>query len=254
MPDIYDPRNRNELFLDGVRTGEPDRLPDPRTRIELYLKAIAELTGSVDGKSVKVVAGAIRNIGSGWTFIENATHGPIGVDSVSVSGGRIIIKFNFEASKVVSFIIVPDETFASLYTVGASVDTDKANVEVYSAPRTIGGYISYNGSSWDTSLSDFTGGTWVYNCVRLSHESFAGYPAASRYMISVAGRDCVAIASGSDSDYVDVKFLDSSNNIKTTQDTNMKAYVTRTIPPVLLDASTITAGNGNFWFYGIMEI
>lgn len=41
MPDIYDPRDRREIFLNGVRAGDASGLPDPQTRDELYLAAIA---------------------------------------------------------------------------------------------------------------------------------------------------------------------------------------------------------------------
>lgn len=40
MPDIYDPRDRRELFLRGLLDGDGD-LPDPETREELFLAAIA---------------------------------------------------------------------------------------------------------------------------------------------------------------------------------------------------------------------
>lgn len=42
MPEeIYDPRERLEIFLNAIRTGNVDDLPDPQTREEMYLAAIA---------------------------------------------------------------------------------------------------------------------------------------------------------------------------------------------------------------------
>ncbi len=42
MPEeIYDPRERLEIFLNAVRTGDVEGLPDPQTREEMYLAAIA---------------------------------------------------------------------------------------------------------------------------------------------------------------------------------------------------------------------
>lgn len=41
MPDIYDPRDRREIFLNGIKAGDTSGLPDPQTREELYLAAIA---------------------------------------------------------------------------------------------------------------------------------------------------------------------------------------------------------------------
>ena len=39
--EIYDPRERLEIFLNAVRTGDVEDLPDPQTREEMYLAAIA---------------------------------------------------------------------------------------------------------------------------------------------------------------------------------------------------------------------
>ncbi len=41
MPDIYDPRDRREIFLNGIKAGDTSGLPDPQTREEVYLAAIA---------------------------------------------------------------------------------------------------------------------------------------------------------------------------------------------------------------------
>lgn len=42
MANELDPRTRKEVFLAGMLYGDPDDLPDPNTRDELYMKAIAE--------------------------------------------------------------------------------------------------------------------------------------------------------------------------------------------------------------------
>ena len=41
MPDIYDPRDRREIVLNGIKAGDASGLPDPQTREEMYLAAIA---------------------------------------------------------------------------------------------------------------------------------------------------------------------------------------------------------------------
>lgn len=41
MPDIYDPRTRDEIFLNALKTGDISELPEPATREELFLSAIA---------------------------------------------------------------------------------------------------------------------------------------------------------------------------------------------------------------------
>ena len=42
MPDIYDPRDRFEIFLKAIKDCDASTLPDPETREEIFLKAIAE--------------------------------------------------------------------------------------------------------------------------------------------------------------------------------------------------------------------
>ena len=42
MAGELDPRTRKEVFLSGMLYGDPEDLPDPETRDELFMKAIAE--------------------------------------------------------------------------------------------------------------------------------------------------------------------------------------------------------------------
>ena len=90
-------------------------------------------TPKINAKDIsRMVAGAIRNEGSGWEFIDNSGHTPLNCSSVSVNGnGEIEIGFSFTATKVISFVIATDETFAQTYTIGASVGLNKATCSVY---------------------------------------------------------------------------------------------------------------------------
>lgn len=43
MPDdIYNPRDRFEIFLKAIKDADASDLPEPETREEIFLKAIAE--------------------------------------------------------------------------------------------------------------------------------------------------------------------------------------------------------------------
>ena len=43
MPDdIFNPRDRFEIFLKAIKDADASNLPEPETREEIYLKAIAE--------------------------------------------------------------------------------------------------------------------------------------------------------------------------------------------------------------------
>ena len=52
--EIYDPRERLEIFLNAVRTGDVEGLPDPQTREEMYLAAIAAKSGLPDTADASV--------------------------------------------------------------------------------------------------------------------------------------------------------------------------------------------------------
>lgn len=52
--EIYDPRERLEIFLNAVRTGDVESLPDPQTREEMYLAAIAAKSALPDPTDASV--------------------------------------------------------------------------------------------------------------------------------------------------------------------------------------------------------
>jgi len=59
-----------------------------------------------------VVAGVIRNTGTGWEAITSDGHSAIGIARVRQDDKSIIIEYDFRASRVVTFIVTPDETYA----------------------------------------------------------------------------------------------------------------------------------------------
>lgn len=120
---------------------------------EIY--AYVESTPVVSVLSQKTVAGAIRNVGNGWAFINDANHSPQNLSAISVnSSGDIVVNYSFTASKVVSLVVTPDETFASLYSVGASVGLSTATISVYSLST---------GQKVDAStISSANGNFWIY--------------------------------------------------------------------------------------------
>lgn len=61
MADIYDPRERREVFLNAIRTGDTNDLPDPENREELFLSAIAGNAGLPEGVSYTTTAPTAAN-------------------------------------------------------------------------------------------------------------------------------------------------------------------------------------------------
>ena len=82
----------------------------------------------------RIVAGPIRNTGSGWQAIVNTTHSPTGIGTMSTSGTTITMRYSFRATKIVSFVVTPDETLAKAGVFsGASVDVDAARITIADA-------------------------------------------------------------------------------------------------------------------------
>lgn len=93
------------------------------------LKFSKDLSGSLfgnDGKEYKVISGVIRNTGSGWQYIDDSGHSPVGFNGISTNvDGTITLNHDVGGSKVVSLLAVPDETYTQYGLVcGASVGVD----------------------------------------------------------------------------------------------------------------------------------
>lgn len=83
-----------------------------------------------------VVAGAIRvNADEEWHVIEDATHRPQGIASVTSDGSTVTVHFERDASAVITFVATPDETLvAEGIELGASVGTDHAVITLSEMP------------------------------------------------------------------------------------------------------------------------
>lgn len=117
----------------------------------------------LQGKKVQMVAGVIRNDGTGWKFIQDTGHEPL--NGVSVTHDTSMITVNFPTGyKVISFVTNMDETYTRQgYICGASVTTSSAKIQarkvypekITSVIRNISGtWSSTNASvgvSWDST-------------------------------------------------------------------------------------------------------
>lgn len=101
------------------------------------------------------VAGTLRNTGSGWFVLSDTDHEPIGVASVSNDTSKITVTLDFTASKVISFVATPDETYAgaSIGSIGSSVGLTSIDIYLKDA----------SGSAVDPStLTNASGNIWFY--------------------------------------------------------------------------------------------
>lgn len=215
---------------------------------------------SATGKDLRVVAGVIRNAGSPdyWQPISDTPHAPVNVDSVLTTNEQITIDYStLGATKVVSFIIVPDEALAKIGIVaGASVGLTSTIVQL-TQTRPYADYVSYNGSAWVSANGVFT----------LSYNSTTGsltcthplIPTASGtdiYDVSIAGRgDLIASSNGASETAALVRWHSYSGTLQTTAATTQKAFVSHgasgPLDPQRLD--TTSHPGSNLWFIGLFE-
>lgn len=151
-------------------------------------------------KKYKAIACVIRQDtpGSGWYFIDDTNHSPVGVTSVAAdAGGTLTVTYNFTGTKVGTLNITPDEAYAATgLTVGGSVGATSATFTFYvpfearisNLAVAWGNYIdpaTDTGFSVDTSTAS-TDGKVVFVHPAASHADTAG-PAilVEKYMQSV---------------------------------------------------------------------
>jgi hypothetical protein len=203
------------------------------------------------GKKIKVVACVIRNDGTGWKQIIGS-HTPLHLLSVTNDTSKISVHYDFTAKNVISFVACPDEMMsADSYFMGSSVGTSQADISLYQN-KTIGGYISYNGSSWSSSGANDNGisASFSGGILTITHPPVTGVKA------SIVSRDGTYIpclgALGSTT--TQVIFKDYAGATINTQDANMKVYFERSSSANVVDPNTYVNAGGNIWCYGIFEV
>lgn len=87
------------------------------------------------GKKYRAIGCVIRqdSAGSGWYFIDDGNHTPIGVASLAANpSGTLTLLYDFTASVVGTLNVTPDEGYAAVdLTIGASVSKDGATFSLY---------------------------------------------------------------------------------------------------------------------------
>lgn len=222
----------------------------------------ANLPGFVRGatdRQYRTIQGVIRPDGAGgWVLLDDANHRNSLVASVSVTSTYVRVAYGVTAAKVVSMSVTPDETMASLgYTVGASAGLTYADITISRSPRVIGGYVSYNGSSWVVALQNGaltvnSFGSAGSGVLRLFHE------AADAGLVSAVGRpgSAIPLISSVNETTTDIVFYDWAGNLITAANTSMRVFLQRHSAAVPV-VNPVTAGiptTGNIWIDGTVEV
>lgn len=204
-----------------------------------------------DGKHYKIVAGVIRNFEGSWALVDDSGHSHIHIDTIETDTNKIRINYDFTAKKVITFSVTPDEYFAMRQTYfGASVGLSYSDVTCNQG--VVGGFVAYNGSTWDVASGN-TGGITATNSgglLTISHPPIAG-------TLVGLSRDNGSYQPIVDTLAVDktyVRFLDDAGNYVSTPDTQMGLYFNRhgagAVDPTLVGEG----GAANIWIHGVFEI
>jgi len=117
--------------------------------------------------NISIVAGTIRQSTADrtkWSYISNTGHTPIGVSGscAVATGDSIKITYDRTYSKVVTFIVAPDETLASSYNMstGASVGLSSATIKASGIVNGSMQQLMLDGTGGSDSLALNRGNIW----------------------------------------------------------------------------------------------
>lgn len=216
----------------------------------------------VEGRSYGMLLGTIRNDGSGWAPINDASHASSFIDSCSVDSSVLRVQHNLSATKVGSVIAVPDETLtAAGFSLGSSVAAAQTSISIYRSYLEYADYVYYNGSSWVSNLGFFTSLSFSAGILTLGHATLGTDAAALSASVVNRGGTYVCNVSGTGGALtqteIKIEFRDWAGTLITTPDTNMKALVRHgRSGRVQVDPSTIDTTAypfSNIWLFGVME-
>lgn len=242
------------------------------------------ISGSVngeDGKTYKIVSGVIRNDTSGWHVIEDADHTNINISNIAQDAGSIAVGYaDIDVKKVVSLLVVPDETLASTgFTFGASVTKGTAYIQAYRQQTYQGAYVEYNGTAfvnnikgdaspgvgsmtWDsgvkalllrhTTNEDLYEEDWQNNIPHFTPVVDWSNP-STNFSIKVVNHG------STNADGTFISFFDKDGVRIDTPTTDLKFYWSRTVDGRAVrinpdDINTVKYPLSNLWVYGIFEV
>jgi hypothetical protein len=203
------------------------------------------------GRKLKLVACVIENDGSGnWRQVGGA-HASINVASVTIDGSYIRITYSFTAKNAISFVACPDEQFVTkMYNFGASAGLNYADIIYSKGVDSVGGYISYNGSTWDISGSGITSASFNSGFLTINHQNISGLD------VHTSVRDGKYVGSpatiGATSTMIAIR--DYNGNLVTTPNTDMKIYFGRSYKDNAINPTNLNIAGANIWCMGVFEV
>lgn len=244
--------NKAAVGLNNVDNTTDALKPVSSAQAAAIATAIDGVAKADAGGTYRLIACTLRNTGSGFAILNDASHEPIGVTSVTTAGDNstITLNYSFTATQVGSLVVVPDDTFASLgYEFGASVGLTSAVINC-SQPGGWTDYLSWNGSAW-VSLNGFITSASMNGT---TGDVTANHASMSPIGGSVVSRSNTKRASmeGLGNTTTNFRFVDSAGAVVTTPTTDNRVWIQRAgSRPVLM--TELVQANSNIWVFGIMR-
>jgi len=215
------------------------------------------IVGNTD-KRYKIVACVIRNTGSGFELIDDSSHTPIGVTSVTNDTNEITINYDFTASKVGTLIVGCDEIMvANGMSAGASVGLALSKITAYKS-YFVNGYITKSGGGIpsyvvNASLSKGVQSATAFDSLTMevNHDLYdlPNFTTGEAYAKS---GDMNAYISSHGLSTTRVKFKNDFVGVDVIP--NDGVYLFEKAGVSKMNPNDLTYTGSNFWIYGIFEV
>lgn len=208
------------------------------------------------GKKIRFIAGTIRSVAGVWEWLDDANHNPIpnGV-GISQDGSAITITYGFDAEKVLSLIVTPDEAMAKFYSCGVSAGKSSSVIVIYHQ-RPFGGKVYYTGLAW-AEVGNYGTDSISYNAgTGLLTIDHSGYLASDVADIQLTAHDptYVPVIQSFTSTTIVVAFYDwSGSQYIGAANADMSLSWSRT-QVLAADPGDTYPANSNLWIFGVMEM
>lgn len=230
-------------------------------------KLLGSYPSSLTYSDYRLIAGVIRNTGSGWYLITTGGHTPLNIDSISNDTNYIYINFSsLGFTDLVSFSVKADEDFAGKYYGGAELNGTTgvkirlANFKLDLLKATI----THSGGGVFVSSNPAVVPTYAVGSgnLTLTHSSFSttnNTPVFTNIATSASENTLFQNSSGSiAATTVITKLYNFGGTQKTLANPEISSFQFERkgegIVQNFLDPNTVTSVTGNFWITGLVKI
>lgn len=198
------------------------------------------------------VAGILRNTGSGWYAIDDGTHVPINIASITNDTAKITVTLSDSHTKILWAMSAMDETYSGAGVWGGpSVGIGYIEIYLYQM-RMNHAYIYYDGANWQiANSSGVTSVSWASNKLTVNHGQFDSLGGSHAPQVTMRGLGCLAACDAVGSALSEVIFCDFTGAQITTESTDMKFFFSA-VGGGVLDPTDVVNGLANIWLAAIV--